>query len=277
MSSIIIEQADATAWGIFRSWADDEGWRIPPVELDLFAGPWQQYGWIARNGETPVGFVTAVPHARSGWIGNLIVPQNQRGLGIGSLLFDFAVRALDEAGCSTLWLTASPLGQPIYGKRGFQACGHIDRWVRTPDAPRNDHPVFSAPAATLMAADYCCWGEERTSLCQNLTTDSIVLNEGASTLLLQPASSSMPLQVAGPWYHRDPSRSETESLLCQLTALHQPGCTLAVDILRGAVDPDLCRAHRFTNTGSTTLMHRGRLEPDTLETLVGLASLGSFG
>jgi hypothetical protein len=61
-------------WQVFLALAREEGWRVPKSELELFRGPLAGSAFVLRRGEEVLGFVTAVAHERSGWIGNLIVP-----------------------------------------------------------------------------------------------------------------------------------------------------------------------------------------------------------
>ena len=109
----------AADWQVFLALARDAGWRVPKNELALYRGPLAGSAFVLRAGEEVRGFVTAVAHEKSGWIGNLIVPADCRGRGYGALLFEHAVAVRERQGVDQIWLTASPAGRPLYDRMGF--------------------------------------------------------------------------------------------------------------------------------------------------------------
>ena len=108
-------------WGAFLELAGQEGWRVTPAEVSLFRQGRIGRGFVVRDKGGVAGFVTAVPHNSSGWIGNLLVPAARRGAGLGGQLFDHALTWLHRRGVDTVWLTASELGRPMVTSASFRA------------------------------------------------------------------------------------------------------------------------------------------------------------
>ncbi len=67
-----------------------------------------------------VGLATCISYGRVGWFGNLIVKENYRGKGAGSLLISHAVQYLKSAGASSVGLYAYEHLVDFYGKLGFK-------------------------------------------------------------------------------------------------------------------------------------------------------------
>jgi predicted N-acetyltransferase YhbS len=71
-----------------------------------------------RDGQV-VGVAGSLRFGRTGWLGNVAVDDDFRGLGLGRVLSQTAVDCLHQAGVETVLLTATKLGQPIYERLGF--------------------------------------------------------------------------------------------------------------------------------------------------------------
>ncbi len=272
---MLIRQATAADWHSFLRFADDEGWQVPRLEIDLFSGPMATGAFALTDDERCLGFITAAAHTRSGWIGNLILPQEERGKGYGGQLFDYAVRYLEGCGVQSLLLTASALGKPLYEKRGFTTIGAIERWRFDPNGKGScgnaDDPL---PFSILKEADAYAWQEERRDLLPFLHNRGQAFLAGRSCLHLQHGED---IQVLGPWYTASRCRVENRQLVLKALAAATPGVPLFTDILtRSGLSPVLKLAG-FRRTGSTDLMLRGPRPPMLTSTLVALASLGSMG
>lgn len=267
-------QAAPEDWTTFLALAGLEGWRIPQIELRLFAGPWAGRILALRGSAGFAGLVTAVAHERSGWIGNLLVPSVQRGRGYGRRLFQAARERLLEQGCSRLWLTASPQGQPLYAASGFRPVELVERWVRPPGS---SGPVDAGPdvdPAVLARLDRAAWGEARRELLDGLVRHGQVFSCGESAALLQTGAE---LQVLGPWLSEDFCPGTNRRLLKALLAAADPQVEIVCDVLASSPLRSLLVANGFSRAGSTRLMVSGE-PPDTgLRRVVALASLGSLG
>ena len=263
------ERAD---WATFCRWAEAEGWRVPARELELYAGALAGGAFVLRQGPQALGFVTAVAHQRSGWIGNLLIDPQRRGRGYGVLLLEQALAHLAAQGCESLWLTASEQGRPLYQRRGFRAVDRVVRWSRA-GGTSGGFPPPPADAAALLAADARTWEESRRDLLTGVANGGGLFCQGQSLLLLQAGAD---LQILGPWYSREFCPRENRLLLTAALDVAGPA-ELVVDLVASAPLAPLLAAAGFERRGECALMVRGPLPAGSLAGLVALASLGSMG
>lgn len=271
----IIRIAENTDWEQFFALADAEGWRIPEIERQLFAGPWQHCARVMAVDGRFCGLATSVAHDQSGWIGNLLVPQPLRGHGYGSRLFVAALSALQTQGLRSIWLTASLLGQPIYEKSNFKVVDTIERWV-SDSRSGNSFAIQATSAATdlLSACDQAAWGETRASLLNALFDQGRAFAVEDSVALLQQEPD---LQIIGPWYSPTGCPRANRQLLHQILATADPDVEIVVDILSSSPVRRLLAAAGFSCSGSNALMVHGNTDGINTGMMVSLASLGSIG
>lgn len=271
MSEVTIGPLRPVDWQLFVSLAHGEGWRVPASELALLQGPLGAGAYVLHREGRTGGYVSAVAHQRSGWVGNLLVPREERGRGHGSYLFDHAVRALETSGAVTLWLTASAQGRPIYERRGFAMVGEITRWIH-PGTPPSDLVLpGSCDAEFLLSSDARAWGEERPLLGHLLPQGTVLQYEDSVALLQQGRD----LQVLGPWLSPDYCPRKNRQILAQVMNAAIPGVEIVADILTSSGMEPLLNAAGFAPHGTCALMARGTPQP--LTGLIALASLGSMG
>lgn len=259
----------------FLALADDEGWRIPQLERRLFAQGWRPSALALVSGELFCGFVTAVAYPRSGWIGNLIIPQGLRGRGYGSMLFQAALDSLEEQEVASVWLTASEMGRPLYARQGFTAVDQIERWVGRKRGFR--HVETSALPCTherLRESDRNAWEDDRSALLEALAGAgrTYACQESVACLQAEPG-----MQIIGPWYSPSNSLHDNRLLLDCLLAHADPNLDIVVDLLASSAVCALLAENGFHRSGVTTLMARGEGTQVDLGAMVSLASLGSIG
>jgi hypothetical protein len=218
------------------------------------------------------GFVTALKHDRSGWIGNLIVRPDCRGAGVGEALFARAVAALRDAGVETIWLTASEMGRPLYQKHGFTTIDRIIRWAG--ESPGTPPDVESgSPGRFDASLDRLCWGDRRELLLAWTNGRGKGVTEASASGVLQPMGEDVQL---GPWAALDEAAAarSASALLGSLASGTRVICDAPA---ANAVCSDLLRSLGFTQRSDTHLMFCG-VEPDYRpEYLYGLATAGSCG
>lgn len=261
-------------WQVFLAMARDEGWRVPHNELSLYRGPLARSAFVLRCGDKVGGFVTAVAHEKSGWIGNLIVPRDLRGGGCGALLFNHAMEVLEGCGAADLWLTASEQGRPLYLKKGFRTVDGIVRWTLKTQGGAITTPEGRAETDRLLAGDVVIWAESRRTLLEGLTRGGEVFAFGGTVALLQPGNG---VQVLGPWVSADLCPRENRRLLLAVLGAASERTELVVDVLESSPLQPLLRAAGFSRQGRCDLMVKGAAERVRLKQLVSLASLGSMG
>src|SRR5215831_2576591 len=74
---------------------------------------------VACQDDRVTGVSYAVSFGSTGWIGNVAVAPEARGRGIGTAVSEAAVDWLRQAGVTTVLLTATEMGRPIYERLGF--------------------------------------------------------------------------------------------------------------------------------------------------------------
>ena len=273
---LALRQARPADWSDFQLLATAEGWKVPQLERQLFQGPWSQHALVLADGDSFCGLITALPHQRSGWIGNLLVAPQLRGRGYGAKLFAAGLALLREQGLSSLWLTASALGRPIYAQSGFVSVDRIERWVLPPrnTAPSSPTAVKNADWETLLAADSSAWSENRAALLEPFGRQNLIFGDADAVALLQKGTD---FQIIGPWYARTPCLATNFHLLQQLTAAADPSRDLSIDLIASSPMRSLLATAGFIRSGQNELMACGDTSSVALERMVALASLGSVG
>ncbi len=271
MSALQIVTPDGADWGEFLALAAAEKWRVPRRELDLYAGALKGNAFVLKSAGRALGFVTAVAHQRSGWIGNLLVRPDERGRGCGARLFEHALESLQKKGVESVWLTASEQGRPLYQRRGFRTVDTVVRWAA---GGRGQATVIgNGSSEELLAADRRVWQESRSGLLDGVAGDGQVFAHGDTVLLLQAGED---LQVLGPWFSREFCPRENRMVLA--AALEATGTgELVVDTVASAPVAGLLVVAGFERRGECALMVRGGGPSGNLAGLVALASLGSMG
>jgi GNAT superfamily N-acetyltransferase len=270
---MIIRHPNQADWRQFSALSAGEGWRVPQSELRLFQETWSQNAYVLED-DGFCGFVTAVAYEKSAWIGNLIVQSDMRSKGYGSRLFTTALHNLLGRGMTSVWLTASELGLPIYEKEGFVKVGMIERWLL---AEPRDEPFYKGGErsdCSLLSADREVWGENRSMMLSELTGHGQVFSAGNSVALLQVSDD---IQVLGPWYSEDASEQANHEILQQVVTVADTDVELVADVIATPASNRLFESCGFTCSGRTVLMASGEIGAVDLRKMISLASLGSFG
>ena len=78
---------------------------------------------VACQHDRVTGVSYAVSFGATGWIGNVAVDPDARGRGLGTAVSQAAMDWLRQAGVTTMLLTATEMGRPIYERLGFAGDG----------------------------------------------------------------------------------------------------------------------------------------------------------
>jgi ribosomal protein S18 acetylase RimI-like enzyme len=253
----------------FLAMARDEGWISTRRELAFLLERSPDGCLVCHEGEKPVGFVTAVPHGNSGWIGNLLVGAAARGKGIGSALFMRAKEILQNKGIATIWLTASTAGRPIYERNGFQVCDQVRRWEKDGSDHEQDATVVPI-TADWQEIDYLGWGDARNDLLDYAAGHGTAIGATEGFMVLQPLGNGVQIGPFGAL-----SYPVAESLLNK--AISSIGrVVLDVPALNRNAGR-LLTSHGFTVNSEVDLMYAGQAPAYHPEHIYGLASMGSMG
>jgi ribosomal protein S18 acetylase RimI-like enzyme len=248
-----------------------EGWVCDRWEFEFLLEQFPTGCLTARRKGKPAGYATSIKYDTSGWIGNLIVGGECRGQGVGTLLMERALEALENAGAATVWLTASKEGKPIYERLGFTVIDVINRW-----AGQGIWNVSSEPAAgsrdAMLAIDAAGWGDRRDSIIDATVRRGRVYHADGSFLVSQPCSDGIQL---GPWGGLD---RRAPALLDDALLEAGKGVKVLLDVpIRNTEQTALLLGKGFSIRGSSLLMYRGTLPAYAPESIYALASMGSMG
>jgi GNAT superfamily N-acetyltransferase len=144
-----------------------------------------------------------------GWVGMIFVDPAMRRRGYGRAITEEVCRRLTDAGCRTLTLIASNLGQPVYSEMGFRIEAWYQIWEATttdvePDAPEGTRlrAVTTADVDRIGLLDRRATGEDRRRLLATLTDRSWLLetDDGSEILgfLAQERPGSGTIAAADP-------------------------------------------------------------------------------
>ena len=268
---MLITSLEPSDWAVFKALAATEGWTLSFQEQRLFLNHWRPFFFTLKQHGDVCGFVSAVAYKRSGWIGNLLVAPEKRGLGYGSALLEHAISFLQQMQPDRIWLTASAQGAPIYRRRGFQAIDVVTRW--TGHGLGTQETAGNAELGMLIDLDTHCWRESRAPLLSQLEFDGLPICFGNDRALLQTGPSFWQL---GPWLSAANIPADYRNLLQQAQAKTPAGRTLIADILNSAEIDLILRDNGFSRRGSNELMCLSDA-PVEINGVVALASLGNIG
>lgn len=256
----------------FMAMAYTERWMVDAWEFDFLLGVFPQGCFCARDkADRVTGFVTSLRHDRSGWIGNLIVNPESRGIGIGKRLFSRAREALYEAGVQTIWLTASKAGRSLYEKHGFSSLDSIVRWtVLGNGSPSSGVDSGAAPDLSI---DRLGWDDNRERLVSATAARGRVLASYDGFTVIQPCNKSVQI---GPFAALN--TGSAEMLLANALASIPPAVEIYIDAPAGnSAGTALLQQFGFRKQGTNQLMFAGTRPAYRPECIYGLASMGSMG
>lgn len=261
----------------FLGLAKSEGWVAEQWELEFLLSEFPQGCFTARNGNGErAGYVTALRHDRSGWIGNLIVEERYRGMGVGERLFASALESLRTAAVETFWLTASESARRLYEKYGFKSIDTIIRWVGRVglifDQPEGDSDNTST-YKSVSSFDYKVWGDHRDALLNVTVCRGVLIQKESGFILLQPSGDDVQI---GP-FTSDNAGGATRIFDEAMRAV-PAGTKCLVDApLSNQSAQRLYKRSRMRITGQNLLMYAGKKPDYRPEMLYGLATMGSCG
>jgi GNAT superfamily N-acetyltransferase len=107
------------------------GWNQTLQDWERFLSCEPDGCFVAEWDGAAVGTATTSCYGSElGWIGMLLVHPDHRRRGIGSALLQHGLDQLHRRGVRCVKLDATPLGQPVYERVGFQPEQSLTRWER---------------------------------------------------------------------------------------------------------------------------------------------------
>jgi GNAT superfamily N-acetyltransferase len=99
---------------------EQAGWNQTSADWHRFLALQPAGCFVAERSGEIVGTVTTCVFGSVGWIGMLLVDRAARRRGVGRALLDAALAYLQHEGTSSVRLDATPLGEPLYRRLGFE-------------------------------------------------------------------------------------------------------------------------------------------------------------
>lgn len=104
----------------FISELQPEGWQDITPTIKFYISSHFCYPIKVIFNKNIVGMGAAIIHNGTAWLAHIIVHPTYRNQGIGKLITETLVESIQSKRCSTIYLIATDLGEPIYKKVGFE-------------------------------------------------------------------------------------------------------------------------------------------------------------
>jgi GNAT superfamily N-acetyltransferase len=188
---------------------------------------------VACQHDRVTGVSYAVSFGPTGWIGNVAVDPDARGQGVGTAVSEAAMDWLRQTGVTTMLLTATEMGKPIYERLGFADDGvGYGTWTRGQQplpAADGEGGVGPGRIADALGPDAEATGEDRGSFLSTF-----------AARVRTPASPDTGFRIALPWGRGPVIASGPDAARA-----------LVIDMLRAGADQSL--SFPESNTAATEL------------------------
>jgi GNAT superfamily N-acetyltransferase len=259
------------------------GWNQTAADWYRFLNTSPGGCFVAEIDERVCGTATTISYQdRFAWIGMVLVDPEYRKRGVGTQLLRKTVEYVDQRGVPTMKLDATPQGQPIYAKLGFETEYQIERWVLKRPLDKIAKPATSSFApltknqlAPILARDRDVFGADRSRLLLSLHDEApeftmCISHENPSQGYALGRRGALADHL-GPWVAKD--RATAEKLLHEFLTRSSRE-TLVVDRLAAnSFTIELLRACQFVPSRNLTRMYRGPNacpgNPDSLCAILG--------
>ena len=152
--------------------ANTMDWNMATEDFQFMSSLEPEGCFVAFEGTQPVGIATCINYGRVGWFGNLIVKDQYRKKGVGSLLVNHSTKYLLKKGVRTIGLYAYPNLVGFYSKLGFQPNEEfsVSHSQKLPSiAPSRALPsVSKEKLSAIEKFDSECFGGERKKLLESI-------------------------------------------------------------------------------------------------------------
>lgn len=161
-----------------------EAWGYNQAEFARLVDWTEGCGRLVVEDGQAVGMALGFPWGRLGWIGDVLVFESHRGRGLGQQVTEATVEALQDHGCASIQLYATPKAIGLYQRIGFT--GLAEFTIARGSSKRGRDPEVEPLADHLKAAldlDVRVFGGDRRALIERQLDDHpelslAVLDEG---------------------------------------------------------------------------------------------------
>ena len=152
------------------------GWAAHPWALEIVLRPPARCVVVTHAGDAPIAVGSGIAYGALGFIGNMVVAEAHRRLGLGSVVLEAVTQFLEGAGCGRLELYATADGRPLYARHGFEpvgpsAMGRIPRAAALGETPHAVREVGPEALTHLAAYDAPRFGGDRAPLLAMMLAD----------------------------------------------------------------------------------------------------------
>jgi GNAT superfamily N-acetyltransferase len=165
-----------------KSIAPEDWGDITPYFRYYFSNP-NCYTFVAEENGKLIGSGNYTLHPESAWLSHIIVLPEYRNKGYGEAITKLLISEIKKSGCPSLMLIATPMGEPVYKKLGFQT---VAKYIFLKDfsidttAVKGLRPLKQEDISEVLKLDRLVAGEDRSRLLKSAANGWVV--ESGSTL-----------------------------------------------------------------------------------------------
>ena len=204
---------------------DTMNWNLVEEDFQFMKNLESKGCFIIQDKTERIGVATTICFGKIGWLGNVIVSEEYRGRGAGSLLVKYATKYLIKQRVETIGLYAYQNKIPFYQRLGFEYDSNFVVLMGKPDASSeqvHQREATKNDESEIIDLDHLCFGASRHKLLVP------ILEESNNVCYVSGEKGSIQGFVVTKVY---PGMAEVGPLICQR------GCPdIAVDLLKAALN-----------------------------------------
>jgi len=256
--------------------ANNENWIVGEDELHFIYNNYPHLFFAAFDGDKPIGFITAVLHEKSSWIGNFIVKPDYRNQGVGKRLFKTLMKALKLEN-RVIYLNANIDVIPFYAKFGFQPIVDICRFELNQKININLSSNIAQELEVISSKNYykTVFDEDRDIYLNSILSKSS-LNLSTNNGFLHSKAIGKNIVVM-PWIVKNGAYFDAEKLIRGLIYFRN-GKKIVMDVPSINIDAKtVITQYNFVESGKTTQMVLGNKLNIRYDNIYAMPSLGAYG
>jgi GNAT superfamily N-acetyltransferase len=155
--------------------ANTMDWQMKPEDFQFMTQLEPEGSFVVLDNSKPVGIATSISYGKAGWFGNLIVKEEYRHKGVGTLLVNHAVNYLQRKGVETIGLYAYPHLKQFYSNLGFKSNEDFTvLHTQLKQTPRQKElsKITKIDIPAIVEFDKKCFGGDRTNLLESIISET---------------------------------------------------------------------------------------------------------
>ena len=150
------------------------GWGLVEQDFEFMMELEPEGCFVLLEDSDTVGIATTVSYGKLGWFGNLIVTENKRNRGAGTLLVKHALKYLTEKNVQTVGLYAYTERIPFYRRLGFECDSEfivLKGKGFSSSVRANVRKAEKQQLGEIIAFDQSCFGASRRKMLEPILMD----------------------------------------------------------------------------------------------------------